>query len=252
MTDLTNPVLLGNSSKLSIPNMVESPRQIIGYKNYAYVSSDDLLIFNCSNQSSPEQVAFVPSSGGGMHVINDFLYLVGNGVKIYNIADPVHPLLYGEIQSTKNTSVSSGVYGNYVINTFLESGIQVYDCADPFNPIICWDYDFPEKNLAVEGIIHDIDIVGDRLFAGGRNLSIFDISNPHKVKRIAGIDTGDQIFDRLTVTETHLFLSISDTIRTYTYFENSVGLNLGLGLGIGLPVVVVGASILILWKKKSG
>ncbi len=251
ITDLTNPVLLGNSSKLSIPNLVESPRQIIGYKNYTYVSSDELLIFDCSNQTSPVKVASYPSSGGGMHVINDLLYLVGNGVKIYNITDPDHLLLYGEIKSTKNNSVSSVVYGNYVINTFLESGIQVYDCADPFNPTICWDYDFPEKKLAVEGIIHDMDIVGDRLFAGGRNLSIFDISDPYKVKRIARIDTGGQIFDRLTVTETHLFLSISETIRTYSYVENSVGRNLGLGLGIGLPIII-GCSLLILWKKKSG
>ncbi|MGC9778179.1 MAG: hypothetical protein HZR80_02940 [Candidatus Heimdallarchaeota archaeon] len=251
ISDPTNPVLLGKSALLSITNRVESSIQINRYKNYTYVSSDELLIFDCSNQTSPVIVANYTSSGGELHVINDFFYLVSAGVKIFDLTDPVNPVLLGEVNSTKHNSARSGVYGNYVINTFLESGIQVYNCADHFHPTICWDYDFPDQEFQVEGIIHDMEIVGDRLFAGGRNLSIFDISDPHKLKRIARISIGDQIFNRITVANNYMYLTFPSSIRIYSYIENTLVLNFGLGIGIGLPIVIVGSLLIRRKKKKS-
>lgn len=251
ITDPTNPDRLGSSDLVYISMYgVSWSERISVYKNYTYVSSlDELEIFDCSNQTLPVRVKRFPSTGGNLYVKNDFLYLVWNGVKIYSIIDPVNPTFRGEVNSTKHGTTGSGIYGNYVINTFEDSGIQVYDCTDPTQPTICEDYNFPSWQLFIEGDIQDMEIVGDRVFTGGSELYIFDISKPQNLKRIARITIGDQNISRITVANNYLYLTTTDNIRIYSYIENSLGRNFGLGIGIGLPIVIVG-SLLIRRKKK--
>jgi len=248
ITDPTNPVHLGSSALEKITtSRVECSEQISIYKNYTYVSSDELLIFDCSNRTLPVKVANYTSTGGQIHIKNDFLYLVSAGVKIFDLTDPVNPLLLGELNSTKHFSVGSGVYGNYVINAFRESGIQSYDCTDPTQPTICEDYDFPKWQIGAKGIVHDIDIVEDRLFAGGDKLYIFNIRKPQNLKRIAMKNIGDQNINRITVASNYIYLTIDSNIRIYSYVENSLLRNIGLGIGIGLTILV---GALIFFKKK--
>jgi hypothetical protein len=94
-----------------------------------------------------------------------------------------------------------------------------------------------------------MSIVGDRLFTGGSELYILDISNPQEPKKIARLNFGDQNISRITAANNYMYLNMHSTIKMYSYVENSLGRNLGLGIGIGLPVVV-GASLYIRWKKK--
>ena len=250
ITDPTNPVRVGSSALENVRTyQVSFSDRICIYNNYTYVSSNELLIFDCSNRTLPVKVANYTSSLGDLYVKNDRLYLVSDDVKIYSLADPVNPVFLGAVNSTKQPTTGSGVYGNYVISAFQESGIQVYDCTDPTQPTICEDYDFPNWEDPVEGIIQDLDIVGDRLFAGGGKLYVFDISIPQNLKRIARINIEDQNISRITVANNYIYLTFPSNIRVYSYVENSLGRNLGLGLGIGLPIVIVG-SLLIRRKKK--
>ncbi|MBK5114953.1 MAG: hypothetical protein KGD59_11420 [Candidatus Heimdallarchaeota archaeon] len=252
ISDPTNPVRLGSSALERINSFrADSLEHISIYKNYTYVSSNELLIFDCSNRSLPVKVANYTSTGGYLHINNDFLYLVWNGVTIYSLADPVNPFYLGEVKSTKHPTTGSGVYGNYVINSFLDSGIQVYNCTDPTQPTICGDYDFPEWQLYTEGNIQDMEIVEDRVFTGGGELYIFDISNPQNLKRIARKNFGDQNISRITVANNYMYLTILNNIRIYSNVENSLGRNLGIGIGVGLSVVV-GVLLVIWWKKKRG
>jgi len=252
ITDPTNPVLLGSSALVSLfPFRFESSDQISIYKNYTYASSGDLVIFDCSNLSLPVKVAKYNWTAGEMYIKNDLLYMVWNGVKIYSLADPVNPVLLGEINSAKHPTTGSGVYGNYVINAFQDSGIQVYDCTDPTQPTICKDYDFPNWRLFIEGNIQGMAIVGARVFTGGSELYVFDISKPQKLKRTARLTIGDQNLSQITVANNYIYLNIDDDIIIYSYIENSLGRNIGIGIGVGLPVVV-GASLFIRWKKKRG
>jgi len=244
ITDLTNPVRVG-SSALADPYLygADYTEVLVVYKNYTYVSGlDKLVIFDCNNLTLPVKVANYTSAGGDLHIKDDFLYVVWNGVKIYSLADPVNPAFLGAVNSTKSLTTGSGLYGNYVINAFQDSGIQSYNCTNPLQPTICGDYDFPEEKLYME-------IVEDRLFTGGRKLFIFDISEPQNLKMISQVNVGDQNFSRITVANNYLYLTFPSKIGIYSYVENSIGRNLGLGLGIGLPIVV-GASMLILWKKR--
>ncbi len=248
ITNPANPVRLGESALVNIQTYrMNCSEQICVYKNYTYVSSDELQIFDCSNRTLPVKVANYTSTGGQIHIKNDFLYLVSAGVKIFDLTDPVNPLLLGELNSTKHFSVGSGVYGNYVINAFRESGIQSYDCTDPTQPTICEDYDFPKWQIGANGNIHDIEVVEDRLFAGGDKLYIFNIRKPQNLKRIAMKNIGDQNINRITVANNYIYLTIDSNIRIYSYVENSLLRNIGLGIGIGL-LILVGA--LIFYKRR--
>jgi hypothetical protein len=194
------------------------------------------------------KVKSYPSSIGDLFVKNDYLYHVSNSVTIYSLADPENPVVLGVVESTKGVSVRSGVYGNYIISAFQDAGMQVYDCTDPTHPTICKDYEFPNWQFYIEGNILDMTIVGDRAFTGGKEIYVFDISKPQKLHRIARIAIGDYNISQITIANNYLYLTINDSIRIYSYLENSFGRNFGLGIGIGVLVIIT-ASLLI-WRKK--
>jgi hypothetical protein len=250
ITDPTNPVRIGCSTLESIITYRVNNTDRIGiYKNYAYVSSRELLIFDCSNRTLPVRVGIYPSSLGDVHVENDYLYLVSNGVTIYSLADPANPVILGAVESTKGISAGSGVYGNYVIIAYQDSAIQVYDCTDPSQPTICWFKDYWDWNLYIERNIHDMEIVEERLFIGGGELYIFDISNPQILKRRARLNIGDQNISRIILSNNYIYLTILNNIRIYSYVESFLARNIGIGISLSLSVVV-GASILIFIVKR--
>ncbi|MHA1738479.1 MAG: LVIVD repeat-containing protein [Candidatus Heimdallarchaeota archaeon] len=250
ITDPTNPVRIGSSPAEAIKTYRVNNTDRIGvYKNYTYVSGDAFLIFDCSNQTLPMRVGSFPSPLVDVHIENDYLYLVSNGVTIYSLADPANPVFLGAVESTKGFSVRSGVYGNYIISAFQDVGIQVYDCTDPTQPVICKDYDLLKWKIGAKGIVHDIEIVEDRLFAGGDKLYIFNIRNPQKLRRIARINIGDQNISQIIVANNYIYLTIDSNIRIYSYVENSLLWNIGLGSGVGLSILL-GTSILIVLVKR--
>ncbi len=252
ITNPSNPVELGISAVETAISYIFGLGSwcLVNYENYTYVSTDfELIIFNTSNPTLPLKVANYTSTGGELHVNLDFLYLVSNGVKIYNITNPINPVFLGEVNSTKHTIAGSDLYGNYIINAFWHSGIQVYNCTDPFHPIICWNFDFPDNEFFPEGTIHDMKIIGDRLFTGANRLNVFDINNPQEVKRIARLKIGGKAIDRLVVSEDYIYLTIWGRIKFYSYSENNLPRNIGIGISIGLPIVIV-ASLLIRRKRR--
>jgi len=253
ITNPTNPVELGISAVETATSFIFglSSWCLVNYENYTYVSTDfELIVFNTSNPSLPMKVANYTSTGGELHANLEFLYLVSNGVKIYSIANPINPVYLGEVNSTKNIIADSELYGNYVINAFWYYGLQVYNCTDPFHPTICWNFDFPDKEFFREGTIHDIKIIGDRLFTGANRLNVFDISKPQEVKRIARVKIGDKYIDRLVVSEDYIYLTTWGKIKIYSYNENNLPRNFGIGIGVGLPIVIGGSLLLIRHKKR--
>ncbi|NHJ31675.1 MAG: hypothetical protein FK732_02325 [Asgard group archaeon] len=252
ITNPANPVELGISAVETATSYIFglSSWCLVNYENFTYVSTDfELIIFNTSNPSLPRKVANYTSTGGELHANLEFLYLVSNGTKIYSIANPVEPVLLGEVNSTKHIIAGSDLYGNYVINAFWYYGIQVYNCTDPFHPTICWNFDFPDHEFFPEGTIHDMKIIGDRLFTGSNRLNIFDLSNPQEVKRIARLKIGDKAIDHLVVSEDYIYLTIWGRIKIYSYSENNLPRNFGIGISIGLPIVI-GSSLLIYKRKR--
>ena len=251
ITDPTNPVQLGTSAWVSIStSRTNSTEQISTYKNYVYVSSDNLTIFDCSDPTLPVIVSIYPSTGGKLHVKNDFLYLVSNGIKIYNLTNPLNPVFLGEVNSTKQLSTDSEVYGDYAINAFEESGIECYNCTDPTQPTICCDYEFPQDE--VERIVHDIDIEENRLFAGGNKLCIFNISDSHNLTRTAMIYSGNQDISQIKVSNDYIYLTIRNKVKIYILgVENPTSWIVGLENIIELSILVGAAILIVLVKRKN-
>jgi len=221
---------------------------LVNHENYTYVSTDfELIIFNTSNPSLPKKVANYTSTGGELHINNDYLYLVSSGVKIYSLVNPINPLFLGDVNTTKHIVAGSVLYGNYIINGFWYYGIQIYNCTDPYHPTICWNFDFPDKEFFPEGTIHDVEIIGHKLFTGANRLNIFDLSDLQKVKRIARLRIGDKYIDRLVVSEDYIYLTAWGRFKIYSYKENKLLRNIGIGISVGVSIVIV-ASLLI--RKK--
>ena len=247
ITHPTNPIELGISAVETATSYVFGLGSwcLVNYKNYTYVSTDfELIIFNTSNPYLPEKVTNYTSTGGELHINNEYLYLVSSGVKIYNLMNPVNPLFLGEVNTTKHIVAGSELYGNYIINAFWYYGIQVYNCTNPYHPTICWDFDFPDKEFFPEGTIHDVEIIGDKLFTGANRLNVFDLSDLQKVKRIARLRIGDKYIDRLEVSEDYIYLTAWGRFKIYSYKENNLPRNIGIGISVGVPVLIV-ASLLI-------
>ncbi|MHA1738488.1 MAG: LVIVD repeat-containing protein [Candidatus Heimdallarchaeota archaeon] len=250
ITNPSNPIELGVSAVETATSYIVGLDSwcLASHENYTYVNTDfELIIFNTSNPTLPEKVANYTSSGGELHINNDYLYLVSSGVKIYSLAEPINPLFLGEINTTKNIVAKSDLYGNYIINAFWYYGIQIYNCTDPYHPTICWDFDFPDREFFPEGTIHDVEIIGDKLFTGANRLNVFDLSDLQKVKRITRLRIGDKYIDRLVVSEDYIYITAWGKFKIYSYKENKLLRNLGIGISVGVSVVIV-ASLLI--RKK--
>ncbi|NHJ84334.1 MAG: hypothetical protein FK734_02655 [Asgard group archaeon] len=249
ISDPANPIRLGGSELFSLTTYrVNFTDRMCVYNNYIYVSSNDLHVFDCYNSSLPVKVASYPSSFCDLHIKDDFLYLVSNGIKIFSLTNPVNPIFLGEVNSIKNDSVRSVVYDHYVINAFRDSGLEVYDCSDTYHPTICGNYDFPRWRLYLKGEIQDIAIINDRLFAGGSEINIFDLTKPQNLKWISWLSFENQNINQIIVTNNYLYLSDYNNINIYSYIENSLGRNIGIGFGI--TVIVIGASLIWIRRRK--
>lgn len=226
------------------------PSDFTLYNDYLYVSTNSSLdIFDCSNPSSPVKAANYSLPTGYVHINNDFLYIVSDFVKIYDLANPINPIFLGEVNSTKHTLAGSGLYKNNIISAFWWSGLQSYNCTEPSTPTIIGNYGFPADETEPGGQIHDMEIQGDRLFAGGRKLFVFDISNPQKLQRIAVKYIGSRDTYGISVSGNYIFANIHNNIKVYYFSESFLERNLGLGIGIGITVLI-GGSLTLLRKKK--
>ena len=81
ITNPSNPVELGISAVETAISFVFGlgSWSLVNHENYTYVCTDfELIIFNTSNPSLPEKVANYTSTGGELHISNEYLYLVSS------------------------------------------------------------------------------------------------------------------------------------------------------------------------------
>ncbi|MCE7746251.1 MAG: hypothetical protein GPJ52_14065 [Candidatus Heimdallarchaeota archaeon] len=253
ITEPINPVLLSSTVAENVTHAAWDLWDFTIYNNYLYVCTDSSMeIFDCSNVTLPIKVANHTSLTGDIYINNEYLYLASGRIRTYDFTNPINPVFLGEVNSTKHTPAGSEVFGNYIIRTFWWSGLQAYNLTDPYHPTICGNYEFPQREIQPGGQIHDMEIVGNKLFAGGRKLYVFDLSDPQDLKRIAQKNIGSRDTYSITVSENYIFATIHNDIIVYSFVENFFGRNLGLGLGIGIGLpIVIGGSLLIVRKKKS-
>jgi choice-of-anchor B domain-containing protein len=158
-----------------------------GEGNFAYLGSFNgtgVAIIDISDPENPFLAAtYLPASGGqfkDLKVEGGVGYFAsdnGGGLHIVDLLDPTMPSLLSQI-----TSADSGY--NAVHNVFVRDGylyeadsrtetVKVFDVGDPQNPFFVRDIVTPDSSL-----IHDVTVVGSRLFASGFGGStyIYDVS----------------------------------------------------------------------------
>ena len=118
--------------------------------------------------------------------------MISDYVRIYNLTNPLNPIFMGEIEQPKHTGAGIGFFGSYIVAAFYWDGLLVYNCTNPAQPTICGHYEFPQREIVYGGQIHAVEIQGEKLFAVGRGVYVFDLSNPLKPRRIARKDIGKQ------------------------------------------------------------
>jgi hypothetical protein len=163
--------------------------------NYVYTGSNGFRVFDVSDKSNPQQVAFVDIPGNAIDIAGDIAAYIpesmgdGNRLSIMDISDPENPFETGYFPNQLLTQEAI-IHGDYVYIGEWWNGFVVIDISDPSDPSyvtkrMSW------YNGAVPGdewcYVSDIDIEGDYLYVidygpfpddDTKGLYIFDISDP--------------------------------------------------------------------------
>jgi hypothetical protein len=177
----------------ALPNVGINSIKVISHPNgshYSYMANDDttnrLFISNVTDPSNIAPATPFDINGSGNNLINDIQYLssrlyvaIGNDVKVYNVTDPLVPLLI--------TSINLGGKVNKLdVNTeFLFAATA--DNTGELAKINLADYTVTKYNLngnSSNNPATSIKVVGNRIFLGIQsgqnedNLYIIDDANP--------------------------------------------------------------------------
>ena len=149
---------------------------IWGEGDYAYIGSfagSGVGVIDISDPSSPSLVTTYGAGAGGQFKdvkvhggIGYFASDNGGGLHIVDLSDPTMPALLSQV-----TSADSGY--DSIHNVFFSDGylydadidteiVKVFDVSDPSDPFFVRDIVTPDADF-----IHDITVIGDRLYASG-------------------------------------------------------------------------------------
>ena len=188
-------------------------------KSHLYtVSQSDLTSYDLSNPSAPR---FVSKSalGWGIETIypfKDLLFIGSNtGMFIYNIADPVLPLLQSQFRHARAcdpvVADDNTAYVTLREGTFCEgfaNQLDVIDISQINSPSLIRSYDMKHP--------HGLSLQGDHLYIceGDFGLKAFDVTEPEDIKEIEHLD-GLNAKDVIALTSDLLLVIGEDGFRQY-------------------------------------
>ena len=149
-------------------------------ENHAYIVDSDFGLFGAdlSNPANPEEAGSFRSGSPiwDMVKIGDYVYMIDNGLKILNVADPLHPQIVtqydpGGWQTHHSLEVNNGTaYSVISVNGDI-GNIAIIDVSNPLEP-----RELDIYRTAVYA--RDITIQGNYAFFVGEGIEIVDISDP--------------------------------------------------------------------------
>lgn len=107
-------------------------------------------------------------------VNNSFVYLgVGQQLAIFNVTNPVNPVLTGTVEDLGDSVQDVQVMGDLAFVAAGTAGLHIIDVSDPRQPFIISSYDTP-------GFANSLFVLDDYVYlaAGGAGLLIIDVSDP--------------------------------------------------------------------------
>jgi len=186
MTDINSPVRLSFADSGTVGYS-------LAYSGiYAYVQGySSLQVVDISDPTFPNVVGgLLPPDwhSGDLTAANSFLYSAGNQFSIYDISDPITPVLVGAVAGVAGAYRESVIRGDYVytVTDWWDRGMSfgnfcMVDVSHPSEPFIFRLFMDPTG-----GTGRAIAISGDYAYAGlGVAMYIFDISNPDSTNFIS-------------------------------------------------------------------
>jgi hypothetical protein len=171
--------------------------------NFAYTGSNGFRVFDVTDISNPQQVAYVDIKANALDISGNILAYIpesmgtGNRLSIMDISDPVNAYEIGHYSNMQLTQ-DAIIQGNYVFVGNWWDGFTIIDISDPSNPSYVTK-EFNWNSNAIPGeewcYVSDLDVEGNYLYVidykpfeddDTKGLYIFDISdieNPVLVKR---------------------------------------------------------------------
>jgi hypothetical protein len=123
-------------------------------------------------------------------VEGDYVYAVSNvGLQIFNIADPVNPVLVGTYD-TPGSAYDVEIVGSLAYIADGDSGLQIINVADPANPVLIGGYD-------TTGSARNVEIIGSLAYVAddSAGLRIVNISDPANPISVGSYDTPGSAVD---------------------------------------------------------
>lgn len=157
------------------------------YHDYAFLAHNyqGFTLLDISQIESPMHIkSFLDGeSVTYLRTVDHYLLCSSNGLKIFDIADPLNPVQIGNIDLSA-VSQRFRIRDNLLYLASGGKGLVIIDITDYSNPEIVGTYDSP-------GYAYNLDLVNDIAYLadGSQGLSLIDITNPGSPNEIMGIDS---------------------------------------------------------------
>jgi hypothetical protein len=169
------------------------------------VTDNNLWIIDVSAPNQLKEIGQIPLVGGYIQISGKNAYILSfnptNGpvIDTFDISDPVHPVIVGQITISNTSIVAMDISGSFLL-ALANNGLYIYDIsipsslkqigfmANPFPPVTAAAPEFIPTaffNMAIEG--NQVYIT-----AGINQLIAVDISNPVTPKIICDLKTAEQ------------------------------------------------------------
>ncbi len=241
--------------------------------DYAFTGSNGFRVFDVSDISKPQQVAFVDINANALDISGDILAYIpesmgaGNRLSIMDISDPENP---SEIGHYNNISLSQDaiIHGNYVYVGGWWDGFTVFDISDPTNPsFVTKKHNWSTGAIPGEEwcFVSDLAVWGDYLYLidykpfeddDTKGLYTFDISDPENPVFISRYKQQSQQSWRIKAQGNYVYLadayggieiidvSNPETPLTVAYQELiDVAYNLDLGYGYAYAACYINGGV---------
>ncbi len=186
ISDPTNPVEVGYYESFYSGYYVS----VIGNTAYITAGYHGFLVIDVTDPTNPTWVRIINIMFGGKMIIEgDYLYVLGNGMDVFDISDPLNPVNIGHVALYIQPS-RFAIDGDYAyVTSYNYDWFRVVDISDPSDPIEI-------SNLEIDEA-YAVDILGNYAFvASARSgLVVVDISNPNEPYIATNLDTLDEALD---------------------------------------------------------
>ncbi len=186
--------------------------------NYAYMGQGPrLVILDVSNPSKSEFISqgnVLPGIVLGVEVVDQFVYATTRygGIYIYDIRDPLNPILLGSAQPENPGCGALTLGENIAYVACNPSGLFIVDVKDPVNPSILSSGELPGAVISIAKY-RDHVYLADQ---AGKELTIVDVANPANPNLVGAFNVEkipsnyDKIISAVSVCEDNLCMAVAN------------------------------------------